>query len=195
VNRNEICRLLQAGMVLFALLIAGRIAPSQALPTATAPGTRVMVGGTVSRFESDFGEQAISGGGLYVDSNLFWRYGVETEVRRVVYPNFGERQVTLLVGPTWSLRPKGLVPYVKVLAGVGRFDLPYGYGHGDYFVVAPGAGLDLCLGEKIRVRMVDFEYQAWPGFSFGALHPYGISAGVSFQLIGASNKVNRKLGR
>jgi hypothetical protein len=30
------------------------------------------------------------------------------------------------------------------------------------------------------------DYQVWPGFSFGSLHPYGISAGVSFQLLGAS---------
>jgi hypothetical protein len=171
---------------LLAACIAAPAAYPQALPTATGPGMYVNVGGTFSDFESDYGKQAITGAGVYVDSNLFWRYGLETEARRVVYPDFGERQSTLLAGPRWSFRAKGLVPYVKLLAGGGRFDFPYGYGHGDYFVVAPGAGLDLRLGERLRVRLVDFEYQDWPGFTYGSLHPYGVSAGISFQFLGAS---------
>lgn len=178
-------RMLRA-ILLAATLIASHSAHAQALPTATGPGTYVIVGGTLSSFESDYGKQAITGSSIYVDSNLYWRSGIETEARRIVYPNFGERQSTLLAGPRWSFRAKGLVPYVKLLAGGGRFDFPYGFGHGDYFVVAPGAGLDLRVGEKVRVRLIDFEYQEWPGFSFGSLHPYGISAGISFQVWGAS---------
>jgi hypothetical protein len=162
------------------------VASAQALPTATGPGTYIIVGGTLSGFQSDYGKQTITGASAYVDSNLFWRYGVETEARWSVYPNFGERQSTLLAGPRWSFRAKGLVPYVKLLAGGGRFDFPYGYGHGNYFVVAPGAGVDLRLGEKIRLRLIDVEYQEWPRFSFGLIHPYGVSAGLSFQLFGAS---------
>ena len=177
---------LYLGALLLIALIAERTAHAQALPTATGPGMYVIVGGTFSEFEGDYGKQAISGGSVYVDSNLFWRYGIETEVRRMVYPDFGERQTTLLAGPRWSFRAKGLVPYVKVLAGAGQFEFPYGYGHGNYFVVAPGAGVDLRLGEKIRVRLIDVEYQEWPSFSFGQIHPYGISAGISFQLLGAS---------
>jgi hypothetical protein len=171
---------------LVATLTGWQTAHAQALPAGIGPGTYAIVGGTLSGFESDYGKQAITGASVYVDSNLFWRYGIESEARRIVYPNFGERQTTLLAGPRWSFRAKGLVPYVKVLAGGGRFDFPYGYGHGNYFVVATGAGLDLRLGEKVRVRLVDFEYQEWPGFSFGSIHPYGISAGISFQLWGAS---------
>ena len=89
-------------------------------------------------------------------------------------------------GPRWAFRRKGFVPYVKLLAGGGRFDFPFGYGYGDYLVVAPGAGVDLRLGDKVRVRLADFEYQVWPGFTFGSIHPYGVSAGISFQILGSS---------
>jgi hypothetical protein len=103
----------------------------------------------------------------------------------MVYPDFGERQTTLLAGPRWSLRPGGFVPYVKLLVGGGRFEFPYGFGHGDYLVVAPGAGIDLRVSGKIGIRLVDFEYQEWPGFTFGALHPYGFSTGISIQILGS----------
>jgi hypothetical protein len=171
---------------LLLLLLSGavRAGRAQAMPTATGPGMYLIVGGTVSSFQSDYGKQIIAGAGMYVDANLFWRYGMEAEVRRMAYPTFGERQTTALVGPRWSLRAKGLVPYAKLLVGGGRFDFPYGYAKGDYFVVAPGAGVDLRMGQKVRLRLVDFEYQTWPGFSFGPLHPYGISAGISVQLLG-----------
>jgi len=171
---------------LAASLATGRAASTQALPTATGPGTYLIVGGTFSDFESDYGKQAVTGAGVYVDSNLFWRYGIETEARRIVYPHFGESHSTLLAGPRWSFRAKGLVPYVKLLAGGGRFDFPFGYAHGNYFVIAPGAGLDLRLGEKLRLRLIDVEVQDWPSFTYGPLHPYGVSAGISFQVYGAS---------
>jgi len=182
-------RLLPAAMLLVALLTSQR-GHAQALPAATGPGTYVIVGGTFSGFASDYGKQTITGTSIFVDTNLFWRYGIESEARRTVYPKLGERQTTLLAGPRLSFRAKGLIPYAKMLVGGGRFDFPYGYGHGDYFVVAPGAGVDLRLGQKVRVRMIDFEYQMWPGFSYGSLYPYGLSAGISFQLWGTS-RTNR----
>jgi hypothetical protein len=163
-----------------------RTAYAQALPAGSGPGAYLVVGGTFSGFQGDYGKQTISGAGVYVDTNLFWRLGIEAEARRMDYPDFGERQSTLLAGPRFSFRPGGLVPYVKLLVGGGRFDFPYGYGQGNYFVVAPGAGVDLRLGQKLRVRLVDFEYQEWPGFTFGAIHPYGISAGISYQFLGSS---------
>lgn len=172
-----------------AMLVVGlmtELADAQALPTGSGPGAYVSVGGTYSAFKSDYGSQAINGANVYVDANLVWRYGLETEARRMNYPNFGERQSTLLSGLRWSFRPKGFVPYAKLLVGGGRFDFPYGFGYGNYFVVAPGAGLDLRVGEKLRVRLVDFEYQQWPGFTYGALHPYGLSAGISYQVLGSS---------
>ncbi|HEV2645529.1 MAG TPA: hypothetical protein VGU46_04105 [Acidobacteriaceae bacterium] len=173
------------GIALILGLIGGRHAAGQALPTATGPGAYVIVGATYSGFESSYGEQKISGASFYVDTNFIWRYGLETEVRRMAYPHFGERQSTLLTGPRWSFRPKGFVPYAKFLVGGGRFDFPYGFGYGNYFVVAPGAGVDLRVGQKVRLRLVDFEYQQWPGFTYGPIHPYGVSAGISFEVLGS----------
>jgi hypothetical protein len=184
--RGVSVKLLWVAALVLVGLVCGCVARAQALPTATGPGAYVAVGGTYSRFQADYGEQAISGASIYVDSNLTWRYGLETEARRMTYPNFGERQSTLLAGPRWSFRQKGFVPYAKLLVGGGRFDFPYGFGYGNYFVVAPGVGVDLRVGQRVRVRLVDFEYQEWPGFTFGALHPYGVSAGISFQVLGSS---------
>jgi hypothetical protein len=180
-------RLSGAGWAMLAVsLMYGRGAGAQAMPTATGPGAYVIAGATYSGFESDYGVQKISGASVYVDANFIWRYGLEVEARRMDYPHFGERQSTLLAGPRWSFRATGLVPYVKVLAGGGRFDFPYGFGYGNYFVVAPGAGVDLRVGRKLRLRLVDFEYQEWPGFTFGSLHPYGVSAGISYEVLGSS---------
>lgn len=168
------------------LLAAAGAAGGQALPTATGPGAYVTVGGTYSSFQADYGQQRIGGASVYVDSNFIWRYGLETEARRMDYPKFGERESTLLSGLRWTFRPKGLMPYAKLLVGGGRFDFPYGYGYGNYFVIAPGAGVDLRVGTRVRVRLVDFEYQEWPGFTYGALHPYGVSVGISYQVLGSS---------
>ena len=179
------CRLLWIGAALLIGLTLTRRAQAQALPTGTGPGAYVIVGGTYSGFESDYGKRQLNGASVYADANLDWRWGVETEARRMDYPDFGARQSTLLAGPRWSFGAKRLVPYVKFLVGGGRFDFPYGYGYGNYFVMAPGAGVDLRVGRRIRVRLVDFEYQDWPGFTYGAIHPYGISAGISFQVLGS----------
>ena len=176
-----------AAMLLIAVVGAsGRPAHAQAMPTATGPGSYVSVGGAFSDFAADYGSRTISGAAVYLDANPYWRYGIEAEARKITYPQAVEDQETLLAGPRWSFSRAHLVPYVKLLVGGGRFDFPYGYGHGDYFVIAPGAGVDLRLGERFRVRLIDVEYQDWPQFTFGAIQPYGISAGLSFQVLGNS---------
>ncbi len=170
-------------------LAPGHAAFAQALPTGSGPGAYVIVGGTFSDFQADFGSRTIQGASIYADSNLTWRLGVETEARRMVYPSFAGNQPsqsTLLAGPRWSLRPAGFVPYVKLLVGGARFDFSYNYQTGNYFVVAPGAGIDLRLGQRVRLRLIDFEYQVWPGFTYGSMHPYGVSVGISYQILGSS---------
>jgi hypothetical protein len=179
-------RVAVAVAVLVWTAIGAARAAAQALPTGSGPGAYVAVGGAYSQFESDYGKRAIAGAAVYVDVNPEWRWGVEAEVRRMNYASFGERQTTLLAGPRWSFGARWLVPYAKVLVGGGRFDFPYGYGYGSYFVVAPGAGLDVRLGRRLRIRVADFEYQDWPGFTFGAIHPYGLSAGAAFEVLGSS---------
>jgi len=69
--------------------MAWRGVHAQSLPTATGPGMYLSVGGMFSDFESDYGKQATTGMSVYVDSNLYWRSGIELEARRNVYPNLG----------------------------------------------------------------------------------------------------------
>jgi hypothetical protein len=172
--------------VLAASLISSVSAPrlfGQALPTATGPGTYVNLGVTGSLFDVNYGQRWVGGGAIYVDANLYRREGAEFQFQSLrVHQNGGVRETTYLAGPRYSFRVHGLVPYVKVLAGVGKFDYPYGYGVGTYFVLAPGAGLDFDLNQRTKLRLINLEYQTWPQFTFGDLHPYGASVGISVRI-------------
>ena len=81
------------------------------------------------------------------------------------------------------LKPGPMRPYVKFLVGAGKITLPAGYAQGTFFTYAPGGGVDYIAGDRLTIRVVDFEYQLWPGFSsYGELRPYGISSGISIRL-------------
>jgi hypothetical protein len=161
----------------------------QAKYAGTGPGSLVTIGATASGFQSSYGHRYLGGVGGYVDANLTWRFGIEGEARFLRYHAQADTyETTYLIGPRVSFGKHRLNPYAKVLVGLGRFNFPYDYGYGSYFVVAPGAGVDLRLNRRVRLRLIDFEYQEWPQFSFGAIQPYGISAGVSFSVLRSGSK-------
>ena len=64
--------------------------------------------------------------------------------------------------------------------------MPYRYAHGGFLTYVAGTGLDLALSDRLSVRVIDLEYQRWPQFTYGALSPYGVSAGLSVRLNGIS---------
>lgn len=178
----------------FLLLLAGMgTAGAQAVPTASGPGSFISVGGGISGFQADYGRQHIDGGFLYADSNPQWRIGFEGEARYLRYHNFEQVTESDYVGGlrVMILRPRRFQPYIKMLAGVGRITLPFGYAHGSFLAYAPGTGLDIAVNDRFTIRAVDVECQHWPGFTYGALSPYGVSAGISFRL----NPVLRYPGR
>jgi hypothetical protein len=155
----------------------------QALPTAEAAGAYLTVGAMGSISQVDYGQRTVGGVTLYADLNRTWRYGAEIQVQSLqLNQESGTRETTFLAGPRVSFRSRGLIPYVKVLVGQGRFDAPYNYGAGRYLVYAPGAGLDWDLTHRLRLRLINVEYQSWPQFTFGRLHPYGASAGISLRI-------------
>ena len=155
----------------------------QALPTATGPGSYTNIGITGSFFNVNYGQRWVGGGTLYVDANLYRKVGAEFQLQSLrFHQEGGTRQTTYLAGPRYSFRVRGLVPYVKFLAGGGKFTFPYGYGEGTYVVLVPGAGLDYDLHPRIKLRLINIEYQNWRDFTFGNLHPYGASAGISFRI-------------
>lgn len=184
-------------LALVGMLLAGspHALQSQALPTATGPGSYLSAGVSASAFQVDYGKRWMGGGTGFVDANLSWRYGLEAEARSLRYNSeSGVRQATYLVGPRVSFRPGGLIPYAKVLVGAGIFDYPYGYAKGTYLVIDPGAGLDYELTPRINLRLIDLEYQSWQNFTFGGLHPYGVSVGFSVKLL-RSPQYPRELSR
>jgi len=176
-------------LFLAALAFGSSKASAQAVPTATGPGSFVSVGLAASGFQQDYGQHYIGGETLFADANLFRRIGVEAEVRRLNFRTSEDvKQNTYLVGPRITAFRRNLRPYVKLLAGRGTMVFPFHYATGSYFVVAPAAGLDWHLGvSRFTVRVADFEYQIWPQFSFGQLHPYGLSAGISFDVFTPSD--------
>ncbi len=159
-------------------------AKGQAAYAGFGPGSYVSVGVTASGYNSDYGKQRLAGPAIYLDANLYRRIGVELEARSLRY-NAQEnlRETTYLAGPKISTHGRTLRPYGKLLVGRGEFNYPFNYAKGSYFVVAPGGGIDWRLGRsRIIFRIADVEYQFWPRFSYGPLHPWGVSSGLALRL-------------
>jgi hypothetical protein len=179
-------RLLVLSILAAAALVFVSKAHAQAIETAIEPGSYTAVGVTGSSFQVDYGQRRAAGGSIYLDANLYRRLGVEAEARALIFnEDEGVHQTTYLAGPRVSTHGRGLRPFSKLLAGRGEFRFPFGYAHGSYFVVAAGGGLDWRPGSsrsRFLIRVLDAEYQFWPQFSFGELHPYGISSGLSVRV-------------
>ena len=174
-------RLSRALVVVLFFAAATSLVNGQALPTATGPGPRWLVGGTYSFFAADYGKRDLGGGSGFVDYSRSERISYEAEVRFLtINEEVGTHQSTYLVGGKFPYRRRWLTAYGKVLVGDGHFHFPYDYADGNYFVLAPGGGVDLALGRsRYSVRLVDFEYQWWLNFPFGTLRPYGASTGIA----------------
>jgi hypothetical protein len=75
-------------------------------------------------------------------------------------------------------------PYAKVLIGVGKMNFNFNYATGRFTDIAYGGGVDIAVSKRLSVRAVDFEYQQWPAWLSSSLYPYGVSAGVSYRILG-----------
>jgi hypothetical protein len=166
------------------LATASGFARAQAEPTAIGTGSRWLIGGTYAYFQADYGKRYLGGGSGFVDYARSPRISYEAEVRFLTMnEEFGTHQSTYLIGAKFPYYKRWATPYAKILVGEGRFHFPYGYADGSYFVLAPGAGVDLPIGRsRISVRLIDVEYQSWVNFPFGTLNPYGISTGVALRI-------------
>ena len=169
--------------ILFLIGFGNCMAGAQALPTASGPGSYVSMGGGYSIVRSDYGKRSLGGGFVFTDVHPHWRYGLEGEARYLrMHTDEQVTQTTYLGGLHVYLRPDSFRPYLKLLAGVGRLEFPFNYGAGTYLVVAPGAGVDCLISDRLAMRVIDFEYQDWPQFTFGSLRPYAVSSGIIFRL-------------
>jgi hypothetical protein len=169
---------------LFLAPFAPHEATAQAIPTATAPGLLIAVGGGgASMYQSGYGQRNIYGINSFADLNL-GGVGIEAEARFLRYHTSEDvTENNYLIGPRVTLfHTRSLRPYAKFLIGEGHIAYPFRYAQGNYFAYAPGAGVEYSIHERVIVRVIDFEYQTWPGFTYGTLNPYGISAGISLRL-------------
>lgn len=162
---------------------------AQAMPAASGPGGYISVGVGASAYQFEYGDRKLGGVMAWVDGNPVWRYGVEGEVRSLRYhTNEQVTETTYLAGPRIAIMPGPLRPYVKLLAGAGHYNLPFGFAQGTFFTYAPGAGVDYMISDIVAIRVVDFEYQVTSKFQTSTGGPeskldnYGISAGIMFRL-------------
>ncbi len=172
-----------AAVFAVALTVGAR---AQVAPAAIGDEEMLSVGGMVSGYRIDYGQQKLLGAGVYVDADLNWRFGIEGEARWLRWRSQqNEHADTYLVGPRYSFSAldRGHVrPYIKFLVGDGQFTFPQDFAKGSYLVLAPGAGVDYRINRRFRLRLIDFEYQYWPQFTYGVMKSYGISTGIRYRI-------------
>jgi hypothetical protein len=161
---------------------------AQAAPAVRGGVPALSVGGYYSNFHSDYTPNRLGGLGTYFDWNLFSHLGVEGEARWLRFnQQLGSHEDNYLGGLRYYRRYHKFVPYAKFLVGVAEFEFPSNQGHGGYFAMAPGGGLDYRLTRHFTIRAVDYEYQFWPEAPGGGLPTHGLTPnGFSF---GASYRV------
>lgn len=172
-------------LVLFVSAACAREVCAQAQATASGPGAYVAAGVAVSAYQADYGQRWLGGGTAFVDAHPTWRYGVEGEARVLRFHTSEDVTESMyMVGPHVYVLPGKLRPYAKFLIGAGKINLPFNYAQGAFLAYAPGAGVDYLVSDRFSVRLIDVEYQGWPQFTYGNLHPYGVSAGIVFRVNG-----------
>lgn len=166
-----------------ALLAPARV-QAQAEPAGIGPGSYVALGVSASGFNSGYGQQRLLGPTVYLDANLYRRIGFEAAARSLRFHATQDvRQTTWLAGVRFSSHGYNVRPYTRLLGGIGQMTYPYHDASGRYLVVAPGAGLDWRVRRSgLQVRLLDFEYQYWPQFTFGPLRTWGVSSGFSLRV-------------
>ncbi|MBB5055740.1 opacity protein-like surface antigen [Granulicella aggregans] len=167
-----------------AMLAVAASAAGQKLPTATAPGASITVGGTYSAFEAKYPQGVQGGAGIYVDLNFRHYVGLEGEIHYLRQNTIaGSNQTTYVIGPRVELHYGRFSPYAKAFIGNGKLTFPYNLGYGNYVIAGGGGGIDYQLTENLKLRAIDFEYQYWPNFTLGSISPYGVSAGLSYRIL------------
>ena len=169
---------------LLAMVGCAAIATAQATASASASGVSLYVGGGYSNYQADYGNRRLGGYNIFADYDRTPRWGIEVEARVLRFnQEFETHETTFLIGPRYTYRKRRFNAYAKFLIGEGKFHFPYNYAEGNYFVLAPGGGIDIPIGDtRFSIRAADLEYQSWPNFSFGGLNPYGYSGGISVRI-------------
>ncbi len=173
-------------LIAVCLLAAAIPALAQSPQSAIYGDQTLSVGGVFNATHLQYGEHWVLGAGAFVDANLTWHYGIEGEA---TWSRWHEQSdtyaTTYLIGPRYRFTGFDhyrFAPYAKFLIGDGTFNFPYNLGTGNYFVMAPGGGIDYRWKPRFDLRLCDVEYQIWPQFTFGAIGNVSLSAGLRYRI-------------
>jgi hypothetical protein len=170
-------------LLLLVALALGRTASAQVLPAGDGGGLNIFAGATASAFSLQYGDRKMLGVAPFVDVDTRRAIGFEGEARWLVFHQTDNvHATTFLAGPRYHRSMGKFQVYGKGLVGIGEFNFPYNYAYGRYLVIAPGGGVDYSLTRRIRLRLLDGEYQYWPQFTFGPMSSYGISTGLRIRV-------------
>lgn len=176
-----------------AVLAAPMLAAAQSEYSAERAPVALTVGGAFSYFDAAYsGNKVMGGTGTLNFSPIIWDHVAgEAEGRWLTMNGArGFSEYNYLAGPVYRItlvEHRGLHPYVKGLIGGGIVNFPNHLAVGRYFVIAPGAGVDLTLNRRWRLR-ADYEYQIWPGAndvpgtSGGIMKPNGVTVGFIYRI-------------
>jgi hypothetical protein len=174
--------LLAFGLLAILFLIP-RTALSQVVPAGDAGGYNLTVGATATGDYLGYGSRKMLGIAAIADLDTKRRIGIEGEAHWLMFHQKADvHTTTYLIGPRYHMTYGRFQPYGKCLIGFGQFNYPYNLGTDDDFVIEPGGGLDFRVTHRLRIRVADFEYQIWPGFHYGTLGSYGLSAGIRVRI-------------
>lgn len=160
--------------------------------SATAGVVPLSVGASFSYFDTGYESTRSEGFGAFIDYSplLAGSLGVEGEGRWLKFGGAGGfSEYNYLAGPRYRFyyKKEKYQPYAKFLLGAGEINFPYDLGHGGYFVMAGGGGIDIAVNEHWKFR-ADYELQYWPnalnipGIQTGATHPNGVSVGFNYRI-------------
>lgn len=171
-----------------ALLMAGcAVLPAtghaQVAPSGHKGGASLTVGAMGSGEALDYGQRKMLGITAFADLDTHRRIGLEAEARWLEFHQTANVHAeTYSVGARYHFDFGRFEPYVKGLIGIGQFNFSYNYGTGTYLVATGGAGVDYQLTPRLSWRAVDFEYQDWPQFTYGAMNTAAVSSGLRFRI-------------
>lgn len=161
---------------------------AQALPAASREP--IEFGAAFSFGSPDYAQTTtyVEGLTLYGNAGIRGRLGAQIDVHldSLLTPiDIGEN--TYQIGPRFNvLQEDRAKVYLKAIGGIGRFAYQAGsYANPQtytYGVFSFGAGIEYRVSNRINVRAADLEYQSWPGFPGGTLHPVVVSMGLAWRL-------------
>lgn len=188
-GRNGRARLLPRRNIFSCLIVMAVMLPggmstlAQTRESATAGRSFVWVGGGASDYYLQYGGEKTVGVTGFLDADSVRRMGIEAEGRWLdLHETHNVHAETFLAGPRYHFDMGRFQPYAKGLAGMGRFNFPYNYATGKYFVIGAGGGLDYFINPRLSVRG-DFEYQYWPQFTFGPMSSGGVSVSLRYLVL------------